>query len=139
MTAQYKLDGHGRALLAEWTPAIRSSIERARGEFSRWQDVTLYYCGVSVRANNCLWNEYGNPKDITLEFLHNLHDYKLLRIPNFGRKSLRELRVIIAGFSMFWNPTARDAVASEADGDLERMMQDAAKWRDLLAWIEARR
>ena len=139
MSLHYTLDGPGRALLAQWTPAIRSEVEHARGEFSRWQDVTLYHCGVSVRTNNCLWNTYGSPNDITLEFLHNLRDSELLRIPNFGRKSLRELRVCIAGFSMFWNPTVREAVESETDGELERMMQDAAKWRELLAWIESRR
>lgn len=53
---------------------------------------------VSVRLMNCLKEIDGaiNPnKSLNIEKLRNMEDGEFLRIPNFGRKSLNELREII--------------------------------------------
>lgn len=47
--------------------------------------------GLSVRCYNCLRNE----GILTIEYAEKVSDATLLRIPNFGRKSLAELRAEI--------------------------------------------
>lgn len=60
----------------------------------RWQDATVADVEFSVRTTNALqaWR-YG----ITLGEIDKMPDLDLLRLPNFGRKSLREVREVISG------------------------------------------
>ena len=48
---------------------------------------------LSTRARNCLINELGY--DATIGDVIAMSDKALLRVPNFGKKSLRELRLLI--------------------------------------------
>lgn len=51
-------------------------------------------CEMSIRTTNCLRLQYGD--DVTLAHLDALTDDEILRTPHFGRRSLKEIREVIA-------------------------------------------
>jgi len=52
-----------------------------------------YLSGLSTRASNCITNQLGY--EATIGDVIAMSDKALLRVPNFGKKSLRELRLLI--------------------------------------------
>lgn len=77
---------------------VRNMAEK----FGRWEDVTLDQISISQRPMNCLIKEFGPVESITLGQVAGASESNLLRIHAFGRKSLREVRVIILAFKLFW-------------------------------------
>ena len=59
---------------------------------------TKYLSGLSVRARNCIINELG--REATIGDVIAMSDKELLRVPNFGKKSLRELRLLIEAYAL---------------------------------------
>lgn len=53
---------------------------------------------LSTRARNCLINELGH--EATIGDVIAMSDKALLRVPNFGKKSLRELRSLIEAHAL---------------------------------------
>ena len=53
---------------------------------------------LSTRARNCLINELGY--EATIGDVIAMSDKALLRVPNFGKKSLRELRLLIEAHAL---------------------------------------
>ena len=53
---------------------------------------------LSTRARNCLINELGH--EATIGDVIAMSDKDLLRVPNFGKKSLRELRLLIEAHAL---------------------------------------
>ena len=53
---------------------------------------------LSTRARNCLINELGH--EATIGDVIAMSDKALLRVPNFGKKSLRELRLLIEAHAL---------------------------------------
>jgi hypothetical protein len=62
---------------------------------------TKYLSGLSVRARNCIINELG--REATIGDVIAMSDKELLRVPNFGKKSLRELRLLIEAYALRHN------------------------------------
>jgi hypothetical protein len=60
-----------------------------------------YLSGLSTRASNCITNELGY--EATIGEVIATSDKALLRVPNFGKKSLRELRLLIEAYALRHN------------------------------------
>ena len=60
-----------------------------------------YLSGLSTRASNCIINELGY--EATIGDVIAMSDKALLRVPNFGKKSLRELRLLIEAYALRHN------------------------------------
>ena len=60
-----------------------------------------YLSGLSVRARNCIINWLG--REATIGEIIAISDKDLLRVPNFGKKSLRELRLLIEAYALRHN------------------------------------
>lgn len=80
--------------LAAKTLKLQEEAKRAQEAKERY--VPLDELDISVRTRNCLFNE--NITNLTELILKSERD--MLRIPNFGRKSLRELGVILAEYNL---------------------------------------
>ena len=87
-------------------------------------DVRVNELELSVRPANALYNEGIE----TLRELVAKHDYELLRIPNFGRKSLKEVEEALADFGLSLNSkpdTTRTKSGNQALDKLSEQMADA--------------
>ena len=60
-----------------------------------------YLSGLSTRASNCIINELGY--EATIGEVIAMSDKALLRVPNFGKKSLREMRLLIEAYALRHN------------------------------------
>lgn len=60
-----------------------------------------YLSGLSTRASNCIINELGY--EATIGDVIAMSDKDMLRVPNFGKKSLRELRLLIEAYALRHN------------------------------------
>tara|TARA_R110000787_G_scaffold65508_2_gene147379 strand:- start:621 stop:1085 length:465 start_codon:yes stop_codon:yes gene_type:complete len=60
-----------------------------------------YLSGLSVRARNCIINRLG--REATIGDIIAMSDKEMLRVPNFGKKSLRELRLLIEAYALRHN------------------------------------
>lgn len=60
-----------------------------------------YLSGLSTRASNCIINELGY--EATIGDVIAMSDKAMLRVPNFGKKSLRELRLLIEAYALRHN------------------------------------
>jgi DNA-directed RNA polymerase alpha subunit len=65
-----------------------------------WQDTPLREMELSVRSYNCLKNEAeywgASAETLTAGMIDSKADYQLLCIQNFGRRSLMEVRGVLA-------------------------------------------
>ena len=63
------------------------------------RDTLIEDLEISVRLHHCLTTEWDYPRNAkrpaTVGDFINAHDHELMRIPNFGRKSLVEWRKIV--------------------------------------------
>lgn len=87
-------------------------------------DIRLNELDLSVRSENALKNEGIE----TLRELVAKHDYELLRISNFGRKSLKEVEEALAdfGLSLSGKPSVtRTKSGNQALDKLSEQMADA--------------
>ena len=60
-----------------------------------------YLSGLSTRASNCIINELGY--EATIGDVIAMSDKAMLSVPNFGKKSLRELRLLIEAYALRHN------------------------------------
>lgn len=84
-------------------------------------DIRIDELELSVRSENALKNEGVE----TLRELVTKPEYELLRIPNFGRKSLEEVEAALAEFGLRLNSSADPKVETPAFDDLAGEMADA--------------
>jgi hypothetical protein len=97
---------------------------------------------LSIRTTNCLWNWRMDPK-MTLADVDVIGDDILLRIPNFGRKSLKEIREVITNARKWAEPRRPPILAIsnllnnqrqlDADGTEVGVRRQALD--ELLAWV----
>lgn len=76
------------------------------------------------RLKNTLINEYG--KGVTVGYLRSESDENLMRIPNFGRKSLKELRALIGPSEHLTLLEQRVLNWQQIMGDLHQIALDLA-------------
>ena len=61
-----------------------------------WKEIRIDDCEFSVRASDCLKSHFG--VDATLGQVADANPMELLRIPNFGRRSLNEVSEMLDRF-----------------------------------------
>lgn len=89
------------------------------------------FAGLSVGAKNGLWNSNIESK----EQAANLTDAQLLRIPNFGRKALAEVRAWVAGCTPEHLETATKRGMLEQR--IVRARGEVQRAQEKLRWLEA--
>ena len=87
----------------EWEVSLSARLRPTPAAAETWRDVPLDEMEISVRAYNCLAHkelnrngEWVSPGPKTAGEVDALSDKELLRFCNFGRKSLAEVREVIA-------------------------------------------